>query len=85
MKVNVEKSKVYKFDSKDDLLKCAELLGIKGYFSDYANFKYFDTGMLVEIRFSLKDFNHPFMLSFIDGESVGFKYFIPKHKIVFDD
>lgn len=78
MGINIEKSKVYKYNRKNDLLECADkMLGKEGYFSDYSDFKHFYVGTLVEIRFLLKGF-YPFMTNFSEmGENVGFKYFIP--------
>lgn len=77
-KINIEKSKIYKYNSKSDLLECADkMLGKEGYFSDYSDFKHFNVGTLVEIRFLFKGSNYPFMTNFSEiGENVGFKYFI---------
>lgn len=86
MKINIDKSKIYKYNSKNDLLECADkMLGKEGYFSDYSDFKHFDTGTLVEIKFLLKGSNYPFMLSFAGDENIGFSYFIPKDTIVFEE
>lgn len=83
-KINVEKSIVYKFDDRDDLSQCVQLLGEKGYFSCKWNFEHYERGTLAEVMCSAKGYPHPFVREY-DGELDCFKYFITEELVVFKE
>lgn len=90
-KIDIKKSTIYKFDSKEDLSKSVLLLGEKGYFSDKWNFEHYEMGVLYEVLCGLKEVTYPFTRmtngSITDNEShtAIHKYFIPEDKVVFEN
>ena len=84
MKIDVEKSIIYRFDDKNDLSEAVLTLGEKGYFSDNEDFSNYVTGTLArvicwfdqaEFTFSCRD----------EETSDVYRYFIPENKVVFKE
>ena len=83
MKIDVEKSVIYRFDDRMDLSEAVLMLGEKGYFSDNEDFSNYVTGILArvicwfdqaEFTFSCRD----------EETSEVYRYFIPENKVVFN-
>lgn len=86
MKIDVEKSIIYRFDDTTDLSEAVLLLGEKGYFSDDKDFSDYITGTLTRVICSLEKTECPFVNR--NEESTyeyKYKYFIPENKVVFKE
>lgn len=82
MKIDVEKSIIYRFDDRNDLSEAVLLLGENGYFSDNKDFSDYTTGTLISVYCWLEKIEYPFVCG--NGKSSDvYKYFIPENKIVF--
>lgn len=79
MKIDVEESIVYRFDSKEDLSQCVLLLGEKGYFSDNEDFSNYEYGTLTRVIVDVSDYSYPF----IKGGKIEYRYFITEDAVVF--
>lgn len=82
MKIDVEKSIIYRFDDTTDLSEAVLLLGEKGYFSDDKDFSDYITGTLTRVVCCLERTEYTFVGR--NGESSdAYRYFIPKNGVVF--
>ena len=84
MKIDVEKSVIYRFDDKNDLSEAVLMLSEKGYFSDDEDFNNYVTGMLARVIcwFDQADFTFS-----CKNEEICevYRYFIPESKVVFKE
>ena len=83
MKIDVEKSIIYRFDDRMDLSEAVLMLGEKGYFSDNEDFSNYVIGTLARVVcwFDQADFT----FSCRNEETCEvYRYFIPESKVVFN-
>ena len=81
MKIDVEKSIIYRFDDKNDLSEAVLLLGNKGYFSDNEDFSDYTTGTLTRVECWLEKTDYTFV-SRNEKSSDAYRYFIPEYRVV---
>lgn len=83
MKIDLEKSTIYRFDDRNDLSEAVLMLGVKGYFSDDKDFSDYTTGTLIRVCCWLEKIECPFVCG--NGKSSDvYRYFIPENKVVFN-
>lgn len=84
MKIDVEKSLIYRFDDRNDLSQAVLLLGVKGYFSNDKDFSDYTTGTLIRVCCWLEKIEYPFVCG--NGKPYEiYKYFIPDYIVVFKE
>lgn len=81
-KINVKRSIVYRFDSRDDLANCIERIGENGYFSDFEDFSEYKEAVLKLITVG-EGIGYPYGFSDIDIDN--YKYYIPKDLAIFEE
>ena len=84
MKIDVEKSTIYRFDDKNDLSEAVLLLGNKGYFSDDEDFSEYTTDILTRVVCWLEKTEYTFV-SRNGKSSNAYRYFIPNYGVVFKE
>ena len=86
MKIDVEKSLIYRFDDNADLSEAVWMLGAKGYFSDDKDFSDYTTGTLTLTRVvcCLEKTEYTFV-GRNEESSDAYRYFIPENKVVFKE
>ena len=84
MKIDIEKSLIYRFDDNTDLSEALLKLGEKGYFSDDKDFSNYNTGTLTLTRVEccLEKTEYTFVCR-NEKSSDSYRYFIPENKVVF--
>lgn len=82
-KIDVKESKIYRFDSREDLSQAILLLGEKGYFSDSDDFTECEYGTLIEVMGNVQVRSLPFVKRNNNADNY-FKYFIAEKTIVFE-
>ena len=83
MKIDVEKSVIYRFDDRMDLSEAVLMLGEKGYFSDNEVFSNYITGTLVRVICWFDQAEFTFSCKNEETSEV-YRYFIPENKVVFN-
>lgn len=84
MKIDVEKSAIYKFDDRMDLSGAALFLGEKGYFSDNEDFSSYVIGTLTRVFCCLEQSVFPFICE-DEKTTESYRYFIPENNVVFNE
>ena len=84
MKIDVEKSLIYRFDDTTDLSEAVLKLGEKGYFSDDKDFSDYTTGTLTRVVCWLDKTEYTF-IGRNEESSDAYRYFIPEHTVVFKE
>ena len=84
MKIDIEKSLIYRFDDNTDLSEAVLMLGVKGYFSDDKDFSDYTTGTLTRVVCWLEKTEYTFVGK-NEESSDAYRYFIPEYKVVFKE
>ena len=84
MKIDVEKSMIYRFDSQEDLSQAVFELGEKGYFSDNEDFSNYSTGTLTRVLCWLEKVEFTFTYR-NEKTTDSCRYFISEDHVVFKE
>ena len=82
MKIDVEKSIIYRFDDRNDLSEAVLMLGENGYFSNDKNFSNYIFGTLSRVLCWLEKTKRTFVNR---NEESAYSYFVPENKVVFKE
>lgn len=82
-KINIKESKIYRFDSREDLSQAILLLGEKGYFSNTKDFTKYGYGTLIEVMGNVQVRSFPFVKRNNNDDSC-YQYFIAEKTVVFE-
>lgn len=82
-KIDVKESKIYRFDSREDLSKAILLLGEKGYFSNTKDFTDCEYGTLIEVMGNVQVRSFPFVKRNNNADGC-YQYFIAEKAVVFE-
>ena len=82
MKIDLEKSTIYRFCNITDLSQAVLSLNEKGYFSDDEDFCNYNTGTLTRVWCWREKSEFPFVFS-NEKTTDSSRYFIPENKVVF--
>ena len=84
MKIDVEKSMIYRFDDTTDLSEAVLKLGEKGYFSDDKDFSNYATGTLTRVWCWFEKIEFAFTYR-NEKTTDSCRYFIPENQVVFKE